>query len=128
MKIHGPLVCSINFKCSGALISNEHILLSAYCTLEMIDFRESLSIIIDIRMGDNDVNRGNVVRRRIKRAYVHDNYSKFFHMSNREFDIAIIQLDEAVAFGDNIQPICLPQSPFVNYSNETLVIATGLYQ
>lgn len=39
----------------------------------------------------------------------------------------IFQLDEAVSFGYNIQPICLPSSSHVNYTDQTAIVA-GYYR
>lgn len=70
-------------------------------------------------MGDN---ANNTVTRGLFTIYKHENY-KFAEPDN---DIAILQLDQAVTFGFGIQPICLPVSQSIDYS-EKFVTATGWY-
>lgn len=43
-----------------------------------------------------------------------------------DYDIGILQMDRAVSFDNDIQPICLPQSPYVDYSGK-LATAMGIY-
>lgn len=54
--------------------------------------------------------------------YQHENYNH----PDPDFNIAILQLDQTVSFGVGIQPICLPESASVDYS-EKIAIANGWY-
>lgn len=122
---------SMTLACSGSLISNEHVLVSATCAHEMARIRELRTSRIEIRMG-NAVLLGdgvaNLTRRNIKRTYIHENYKLLVNGDTifYDFDIAIMQFDEAVLFGLYIQPICLP-SPLVDYNNNTLFTVIGSY-
>ncbi|XP_055308604.1 ovochymase-2-like [Sitodiplosis mosellana] len=113
-----------NFLCSGALISNEHVLISAECAVHAVRARDQLHYKTQVRMGSNDINGINTVKRNIICIYRHENYAPL--SSSHDFDIGILQLDAVVPFGYNIQPICLPQSPFVDYTG-ILAITIGLY-
>ncbi|XP_055308362.1 transmembrane protease serine 11F-like [Sitodiplosis mosellana] len=79
-------------------------------------------------MGANDVDDLKCsIRRNIQRIHKHENYqySDVESWMTNDFDIAILQLDKAVTFGHNIQPICLPQSSRIDYTGK-LVTAIGL--
>lgn len=79
--------------------------------------RDEMDEPVEIRLGDN---ANNTVKRGFFTIYAHENYKK------HDNDIAILQLDQAVPFGFGIQPICLPVSQSVDYS-EKLATATGWY-
>lgn len=67
----------------------------------------------------------NVVKRNIKRVYRHEKYVD--DLFNENIDaIGILQMDESVSSGNSIQPICLPQSPFIDYTGK-LATTNGLY-
>lgn len=111
------------FACSGSLISSEHVLVSAECAKDVLIIREKLGHLTEIRMGhDINYNDINTVKRNIARIYVHKDYDKDY----RDYNIAIFQLNKLVPFGNDIQPICLPQSPYVDYSGK-LATAIGMY-
>lgn len=100
------------FECSGALISKKHTLFSAYCTTQISGWWPK----IEVRLG---INAPNTMKRGISRFFTHEN----FNTSKFDFDIAIWQLDENVAFGFNIQPICLPSSPLNDYTGKLATAA-----
>lgn len=112
------------FICSGSLISNKHVLVSGEKANDVLFTRDRVHYETQIRLG-NDINYNgiNTVKRNIVRIHVHKNFEE-----HRIFDynIGILQMDRAVSFDNNIQPICLPQSPYVDYSGK-LATAVGLY-
>lgn len=105
--------------CSGSLISNKHVIVSAYCAL---DLKSSFRVHLPVRvhLGANPVN---AIKRGVSRIILHEN----FPVSNKyEFNIAILQLDQIVVFSYNIQPICLPRSSPTDYAGK-VAQATGWY-
>lgn len=111
------------FKCSGSLISNEHVLISAECAVSLLSVREKMGRWIEVRIGNDTSGDGaSTINRNIWRIYRHENYDDRYFENN----IGILQLYEEVAFSDNIQPICLPPSPDVDY-NGKLATAMGWY-
>lgn len=90
------------------------MLSTAYLSKRFISLRKQGNP-IEVRLGKaiNNMKRG------VLRIYVHENYN-----SSVDFNIGVWLLDEAVAFGFNIQPICLPNSSFVDYTGK-LVTAAG---
>lgn len=106
---------SVDYRCSGALISSKHVLISNFCAELLDEWNDP----IEVRLGDN---ANNTVTRGAFTIYKHENY-KFAEPDN---DIAILQLDQAVTFGFGIQPICLPVSQSIDYSEKS-VTATGWY-
>lgn len=115
------------FICSGSLITNEHVLVSGECAASVIRVRTRLGSKTQIRMS-NEVNFNsiNTVRRDIIRIHSHKNYKNIASLEFIDYDIGILQMDKAVSFDNSIQPICLPQSPYVDYSGK-LATAMGLY-
>lgn len=106
------------------MISNLHVLVSGECAENIVRRRDLSHLAIQIRLG-NDINYNGIdtVKRNIVRIHFHENFKQ-----HRIFDynIGILQMDQAVTFGNSIQPICLPQSPHVDYTGK-LVTAMGLY-
>lgn len=105
-----------SFDCSGALISKKHALFSAYCSTQIYKYWPR----IEVRLG---INTLSTMKRGVSRFYIHENYSA----DSFDFNIAIWQLDENVAFGFNNQPICLPKSSLVDYAGK-LATAAGWYR
>lgn len=114
-----------NFICSGSLITNEHVLVSGECAKRVIFVRDRIFSVTQIRLGnDLNFNSNNTVRRDIVRAHFHKNYKKYGFM--HDYNIGILEMDQAVTFDNHIQPVCLPQSPYVDYSGK-LATAMGTY-
>lgn len=118
-----------NFICSGTLISDEHVLVSANCGIGVLNAKYFMYDHAEIRMGGHNVD---AIRRNIIHVYKHENYEYFqklyahFPGLSNDFDIAILKMDRAVSFGSNLQPICLPQSSDFDYSGISAT-AIGLY-
>lgn len=104
-----------NFICSGALISNKHVICSAECASKLKSYRLK-GTLLQINLG-----QVNTVHRGISNIYHHENW----HNESMDFNIGLLHLDETISFGYNIQPICLPNnSSFVNYTGQ-MAIAAG---
>ncbi|KAL4090274.1 hypothetical protein QTP88_025147 [Uroleucon formosanum] len=95
---------SIEWRCGGTLISNEHVLTSSTCVANT-----GLNILTVARLGelnlDPMVNDGALpLDVPIKRIINHEGYDSKKIINN----LAILVLKNSVTFNELIQPICLP--------------------
>ena len=64
-----------------------------------------------VRLGDVDLNNDNddhtVVMRMIGNITIHPQYKS----GSSNFDVAVLKLNQSVAFSTGISPVCLPNSP-----------------
>lgn len=74
---------------------------------------------IKIYIGGHNITTDYVDTRRVARIFEHE----YFDSVSFDFDIAILELSKPVEFGPKIQPACLPQSQFQDYSGKTALIA-----
>lgn len=97
------------------------VLSAAHC-VHSFDRRE-----IKIYIGGHNITTDYTDTRRVARIYEHE----YFDTVSFDFDIAILELNKPIAFGPKIQPACLPQAQFQDYSGKTGIIAgwgrLGLY-
>lgn len=110
--------------CSGSLISNMHVLVSGECAEDIVGARDRSHFATQIRLG-NDINYNGIdtVKRDIVRVYFHENFKRHYIF---DYNIGILQMDQAVPLDNSIRPTCLPQSPHVDYSGK-LATAMGVY-
>lgn len=95
------------------LVTHLDVLSAAHC-VHSIDRRE-----IKIYIGGHNITTDYVDTRRVARIFEHE----YFDTVSFDFDIAILELNKPIAFGPKIQPACLPQAVFQDYSGKTGIIA-----
>lgn len=91
------------YLCGGSLVTNKHVLTAAHCFKHLSkDFS-----LYKVVLGDHnrDVNEGTEVERGVKKIEQHESYQ----YEADTHDLAIMELDSTVVFGDDINAICLPK-------------------
>lgn len=74
---------------------------------------------IKIYIGGHNITTDYVDTRRVARIFEHE----YFDTVSFDFDIAILELSKPIEFGPKIQPACLPETVFQDYSGKTGLIA-----
>lgn len=99
--------------CGAAVISNRHIITAAHC-VNNFD-RTSLRVYL----GGHNISTDYTEVRRVKEIHQHE----YFDIVSFDNDIAILELDKAIRFGPKIQPACLPDTQFEDYTSKLTLIA-----
>ncbi|XP_037072303.1 CLIP domain-containing serine protease 14D-like [Pollicipes pollicipes] len=121
------------FSCSGALISDQHVVTSARCPLSVRGYNLSTA-----RVGEYDfstqrdclwfeptmcIEAKDVA---VHSATVHPDFVKHGSDPSR-FDVALVQLSKPVTVGHGVQPICLPMFPLRPQPHYLFALMMGLH-
>lgn len=101
----------INSKISHFIFAD--VLSAAHC-VHSFDRRD-----IKIYIGGHNITTDYVDTRRVARIFEHE----YFDPISFDFDIAVLELSKPIEFGPKIQPVCLPQAQFQDYSGKMALIA-----
>ncbi|XP_014256512.1 coagulation factor VII-like isoform X2 [Cimex lectularius] len=109
------------FFCGGALITDSLVLTAAHCLMA----RDTPIGSLVLHLGDLDLtspNETNHVLRGVSKVMFHSHFHPFL-LAN---DIALLRLDQPVAFTDTIQPVCLPGPRDVFTGQKGTVVGWGV--
>ena len=104
-------------RCGGTLISNRHVLTSAYCT------RNKSPASIEVILGEHRIDDNIVTRASVGNILIDPlHYSNSTH--TLKYNFAILTLTTEVNLTPQVFPICLPRDPEQDYAGQ-LATATG---
>ncbi|XP_016656052.1 venom protease [Acyrthosiphon pisum] len=104
---------SLQWLCSGTLITNTYVLTSAECVRDRVNIRLTTARLGELNLDPSVSDGANPLDVPIKHIIIHEEYNPE-GVSN---DIALLKLNHSVAYTELIQPICLPLSPDVRFIN-----------
>eukprot|EP00111_Clytia_hemisphaerica_P002747 TCONS_00007727-protein len=92
------------FMCGGSIINSRWVVTAAHCVNGM----SLLTTNFTVKLGDHDrrINEGEQIIK-VSKAVVHYSYENS-RESKFDNDIALLQLEQPIKFGRNVQPVCLP--------------------
>lgn len=99
--------------CGAAVISDKHVITAAHCVNSFQ--RASLRVYL----GGHNITKDYTQIRRVQKVHQHE----YFDIVTFDNDIAILELDQPIKFGPKIQPACLPDTQFEDYSTKLALIA-----
>ncbi|XP_037072298.1 phenoloxidase-activating factor 3-like [Pollicipes pollicipes] len=121
------------FSCSGALISDQHVVTSARCALGTRGYMLST-----VRLGEYDFSSRRdclwydptvcteATDVAVHSLTVHPDFVKHGGDPSR-FDMALVQLSKPVTLGHGVQPICLPMFPLRHQPHRLYSLTMGLH-
>merc|ERR1712025_1406925 len=104
------------WSCGGTLLNKQYVLTAAHC----VD--QAKAGTIKVALGEHDIQKDVETKTAQKisgSAIVHPQWNR----AQTEHDIAIIKLNSAVTFNDNVVPACLPDDKTKTYAGQSAVVS-----
>nr|QHB21588.1 venom S1 protease with CUB domain 10 [Platymeris rhadamanthus] len=86
--------------CGGSIITQYHVLTAAHC---VVDTQKQYSVMVGEYDWQDDNNRARQLIK-VKDVILYQNYSSYI----KDFDIAILNLENEIQFNELVGPVCLP--------------------
>ncbi|XP_078088023.1 suppressor of tumorigenicity 14 protein homolog [Mustelus asterias] len=118
---------SIGHTCAATLINSWWLLTVSHCFQDVYPYKYSNRLLWKAYIGLNSqaFSEAAVESRLIKRMIIHEQFNNI----TMDYDIALIELSEPVAYNNYIQPVCLPSALHVFAANRKCYITGwGLVQ
>lgn len=100
--------------CGGALINDKYIITAAHCLARRVDKVKHTRIILGLNNLSN-ISSSSPHLLPVSKIIIHEDYDDEDHRAYN--DIALIRLENPISFTKDIQPICLPSSDVMNFTN-----------
>lgn len=112
----GSSTTSCRLRCGGSIIDNKHILTAAHCVQRISPSS------ITIKVGAHDYAGSVGTQHTVARIVDHPSYESPGRFSN---DMSILELNDEIAFGDTVSPVCLPAADNGNTADGNSAFVTG---
>ncbi|XP_066541688.1 ST14 transmembrane serine protease matriptase a [Hoplias malabaricus] len=95
--------------CGASIISDRWLVTAAHCVQEDPKFKLNQASSWEVYLGlHNQKQLEKAEKRLLKQIIAHPNYNEYTY----DNDIALMELDQPVAFKESIRPICLPSATY----------------
>ncbi|XP_078416140.1 suppressor of tumorigenicity 14 protein homolog [Cetorhinus maximus] len=118
---------TIGHTCAATLVNNWWLLTVSHCFQDVYPFKYSDRLLWKVYVGlhSQSFSDTGIEMRLIKRVIIHEQFNNV----SMDYDIALIELSEPVAYNNYIQPVCLPSALHVFPANRKCYITGwGLLQ
>lgn len=113
-------------RCGGALISSRHVVTAGHCVARSQHSPASIKVTLGDYILNSDIESLPHEVFSVVEVLLHPNF-RFTPQADR-YDVAVLELDRAASYKDNIKPICLPQKDATFVGRVAYVAGWGALQ